>query len=105
MTCGAGLLAFVGQAQLDAVDAECGPALPLPVVVDVDADGVPCRLYATTFGGPVFVYVHGGGWCYGSIETLDRFCRRVADRSRRAVLSVGYRLAPEHVFPAALDDV
>jgi len=86
-------------------EAECGPAFPLPVVVDVDADGVPGRLYATSFGAPVVVYLHGGGWCYGSVETVDRFCRRVADRSGCAVLSVGYRLAPEHVFPAALDDV
>jgi acetyl esterase len=85
-------------------EVECGPAIPLPVIVDVDADGVPCRLYATRTGAPVFVYVHGGGWCYGSIETVDRFCRRVADRSGLAVLSVGYRLAPEHVHPAALDD-
>jgi len=74
-------------------------------VVDVDAAGVPCRLYARTVGAPVFVYVHGGGWCFGSVETADRFCRRVADRSGCAVLSVEYRLAPEHVFPAALDDV
>ncbi|MET8148252.1 alpha/beta hydrolase [Actinoplanes sp. NPDC049668] len=86
-------------------DAECGPAIPLPVVVDVDADGVPCRLYASGVDAPVLVYVHGGGWCYGSIETFDRLCRRIADRSGCAVLSVGYRLAPEHVFPAALDDI
>ncbi len=101
----AGQLQFVREAMEESNEAECGPALPLPVVVDVDADGVPCRLYARTVGAPVFVYVHGGGWCYGSIETVDRFCRRVADRSGCAVLSVGYRLAPEHVFPAALDDV
>ena len=98
-------LRFVRDAMEESNEAECGPALPLPVVVDVDADGVPCRLYAKSFGAPVLVYVHGGGWCYGSIETVDRFCRRVADRSGCAVLSVGYRLAPEHVFPAALDDV
>ncbi|MEV6299815.1 alpha/beta hydrolase [Actinoplanes sp. NPDC051861] len=85
-------------------EAETGPALPLPVVADFDADGVPCRLYATRTGSPVLVYLHGGGWCYGSIETVDRFCRRVADRSGCAVVSVGYRLAPEHVFPAALED-
>ncbi|GLY01435.1 MULTISPECIES: alpha/beta hydrolase [Actinoplanes] len=85
-------------------EAETGPAIPLPVVVDLDAGGVPCRLYATRTGTPVLVYLHGGGWCYGSIETVDRFCRRVAERSGCAVLSVGYRLAPEHVFPAALDD-
>jgi len=98
-------LQFVRDAMEEANEAETGPALPLPVVVDVDADGVPCRLYATSFGAPVLVYMHGGGWCYGSIETVDRFCRRVADRSGCAVLSVGYRLAPEHVFPAALEDV
>jgi acetyl esterase len=101
----AAYLAFIRQAMEDANDDETGPALPLPVVVDVDAGGVPCRLYATKTDAPVFVYLHGGGWCYGSIETVDRFCRRVADRSGCAVLSVDYRLAPEHQFPAALLDV
>jgi acetyl esterase len=96
---------YARAAMEDAVDAECGPALPLPVVVDLDADGVPCRLYARSVQAPIFVYVHGGGWAYGSIETADRMCRRIADRSGCAVLSVGYRLAPEHVYPAALDDV
>jgi acetyl esterase len=89
----------------DAVEVECGPALPLPVVVDLDADGVPCRLYARAANAPILVYLHGGGWAYGSIETADRMCRRIADRSGCAVLSVGYRLAPEHVYPAALEDV
>jgi acetyl esterase len=98
-------LLFARRAMDDAVDLECGPALVLPVVVDVDADGVPCRLYATRPDAPVFVYLHGGGWCYGSIESVDRVCRRIADRSGCAVLSVDYRLAPEHVFPAGLDDV
>jgi acetyl esterase len=98
-------LRFVRDAMEESNEAECGPPLPLPVVVDVDADGVPARLYAKSFGAPVFVYAHGGGWCYGSIETVDRFCRLVADRSGCAVLSVGYRLAPEHVFPAPIEDV
>jgi acetyl esterase len=96
---------FARTAMEESNEAECGPALPLPVVADVDAGGVPCRLYATRAGAPVLVYAHGGGWLYGSIETVDRMCRRVADRSGVAVLSVGYRLAPEHVFPAALDDL
>jgi acetyl esterase len=99
------LLAFIRQAMEDANEAETGPALPIPVVTDLDAGGVPCRLYATKIDAPVFVYLHGGGWCYGSIDTVDRFCRRVADRSGCAVLSVGYRLAPEHPFPAPLSDV
>jgi acetyl esterase len=99
------VLQFMRAAMEESNEAECGPPLPLPVTVDVDASGVPCRLYATRVDAPVLVYLHGGGWCYGSIETVDRFCRRVADRSGCAVLSVGYRLAPEHVFPAALEDV
>ena len=99
------LLKFTRTAMEEAVDAECGPALPLPVVTGVGAYGVPCRLYATRTDVPLFVYLHGGGWCYGSVETVDRVCRRIADRSGCAVLSVDYRLAPEHVFPAALDDV
>jgi len=98
-------LKFARQAMEESNEAECGPAIPLPVVVDVDADGVPCRLYAGKVGAPVFVYLHGGGWCYGSVETVDRLCRRIADRSGCAVLSVDYRLAPEHVWPAALEDV
>src|SRR6185312_6951888 len=94
-------LRFVRDAMEESNEAECGPPLPLPVVVDVDADGVPARLYATSFGAPVLVYAHGGGWCYGSIETVDRFCRRVADRSGCAVLSVGYGSATKKALPAA----
>jgi acetyl esterase len=99
------LLKFIREAMEESNEAETGPELPLPVVVDLEADGVPCRLYAKSAGAPLFVYAHGGGWIYGSIETVDRFCRRIADRSGCAVLSVGYRLAPEHVFPAALEDL
>jgi acetyl esterase len=97
-------LAAARAAMEAAVDAECGPGLPLPVVVDVDAAGVPCRLYAARADAPVLVYLHGGGWCMGSLATHDALCRRIADRSACAVLSVDYRLAPEHPFPAALDD-
>ena len=98
-------LLFARAAMAESNEAETGPELPLPVVVDLEADGVPCRLYAKAVNAPVFVYLHGGGWAYGSIDTVDRLCRRIADRSDCAVLSVDYRLAPEHIFPAALDDV
>ena len=59
-------------------------------------DDETCYWYAifTSFGAPVFVYAHGGGWCYGSVETVDRFCRRVADRSGCAVLWVAEPVAP-----------
>jgi acetyl esterase len=99
------LLRYGRAAMEEANEAECGPALPLPVVVDLDADGVPSRLYAKSVGVPVFVYAHGGSFMYGSIETADRMCRRIADRSGCAVVSVGYRLAPEHPYPAGADDV
>ncbi|WP_338889281.1 alpha/beta hydrolase [Rhodococcus sovatensis] len=54
--------------------------------------------------GLVLVYFHGGGWVTGSPEGTDRFTRAVASQLRLHVVSVDYRLAPEHPFPAALDD-
>ena len=74
-------------------------------VADVDADGVPCRLYRPRLGAPVALYVHGGGWVMHDVETHDVFCRYLAHVTGWALLSVDYRLAPEHPFPAGLDDV
>ena len=53
---------------------------------------------------PVLVYFHGGGWTIGDLDTHDVVCRVLADLARCAVASVDYRLAPEHKFPAAVDD-
>jgi len=91
-------------AMVAGIERDGGPAIPLPVVTDLDADGVRCRLYATRADAPVLLYLHGGGWVAGSVETVDRLCRRLADRSGCAVLSVDYRLAPEHPFPAPISD-
>ena len=72
---------------------------------DVDADGVPARLYRPSPGAaPLLVYFHGGGWVVGSVAISDNFCRALANRSGCAVLSVDYRLAPEHRYAAAADD-
>lgn len=54
--------------------------------------------------GPLVVYFHGGGWCVGDLDTHDGPCRFLATHSGAAVLSVDYRLAPEHPFPAAVED-
>ena len=53
---------------------------------------------------PVLVYFHGGGFVVGSLDSHDGVCREFCQRTPCAVLSVGYRLAPEHRFPAALED-
>ena len=74
-------------------------------VRDVDAAGVPCRLYRPRIGAPVALYVHGGGWMLHDLETHDAFCRELAHRIGWALLAVDYRRAPEHPHPAPLDDV
>ncbi|MGH3656794.1 MAG: alpha/beta hydrolase [Micromonosporaceae bacterium] len=91
----------------DAVGTEAGRGVMVPVVVDVDAAGVPARLYdpRNGHGAPVLVYLHGGGWVMGDLDTHDAVCRRLADQSGCAVLSVAYRLAPEHPWPAQISDV
>jgi acetyl esterase len=53
---------------------------------------------------PTLVYYHGGGFVIGNIETHDSTCRRIANKSRCQVISIDYRLAPEHPFPAPVDD-
>lgn len=70
-----------------------------------DGFAVPVRLYAPSLETlPVLVYLHGGGFTIGNIETHDTLCRRLAHLAGCAVLSVGYRLAPEHKFPTAVND-
>ncbi len=70
---------------------------------------IPLRLYrgrGTTADGalPCIFYMHGGGWIMGNLDSHDGVCRRLANAAGCRVVSVDYRLAPEHRFPAALDD-
>lgn len=81
-------------------------------VIPGPAGDIPVRVYrpAGTAAGAegglpgVLVYFHGGGWSIGSIETHDPVCRPLANGSGAVVVSVEYRLAPEHPFPAGYDD-
>ncbi len=75
--------------------------------VDLDAGGVPARLYRPVPGEVdpgVLLWFHGGGWVLGDLTSHDNICHSLARRSGHAVLSVGYRLAPETPFPAGLAD-
>ena len=72
------------------------------------AGDIPVRVYLPEFALgrelPALVYYHGGGWVIGDLDTHDGLCRELAAESDCAVIAVDYRLAPEHRFPAALDD-
>jgi acetyl esterase len=67
---------------------------------------IPVRIYTPRGAAPfpVLVYFHGGGWVIGSIDTHDGTCRELANAASCIVVSVDYRLAPEHKYPAAADD-
>ncbi|EMC91855.1 hypothetical protein BAUCODRAFT_307726 [Baudoinia panamericana UAMH 10762] len=74
---------------------------------DFDADGVKVRGYwpkGTTGELPAGIWTHGGGWVVGDINGDDLLCRAVSEHNKVALLSVEYRLAPEHKWPAQLDD-
>ncbi len=79
--------------------------IDVDVVRNLDADGVPVRLYRPLEGARAALYVHGGGWVFHDLDTHDAFCRYLATRSGHALLAVDYRRAPEHPYPAPLDDV
>ena len=69
-------------------------------------DGIPVRVYRPRQTGPAptIVYLHGGGFVIGDLDTHDGVCRRLCHDTDAVVVSVDYRLAPEHPFPAAVED-
>jgi acetyl esterase len=77
----------------------------MQAVGELRIGALQARVYRPAAGRtPLVVYLHGGGWTIGSLESHDRMCRRLADGSGAAVLAIGYRLAPEHPWPASVDD-
>ncbi|HNT39654.1 MAG TPA: alpha/beta hydrolase [Rubrivivax sp.] len=86
------------------------PRVPLERVEDIELPGGdgrprPARLYAPSRERlPALLYLHGGGFVIGGLETHESLCRQLARRSGCAVVALDYRLAPEHPFPAAVDD-
>lgn len=80
---------------------------PLPAGVSATDIGGKYRLYMPDSLGhgpvPVLIYMHGGGWCFGSVNSCSKFCGELCRRASIAVLAVEYPLAPEHPYPAALN--
>ncbi|MFD1145521.1 alpha/beta hydrolase [Saccharothrix hoggarensis] len=98
-------------ADLAAIRAAAGAGEPVRHVTDRHLPGpvgdLPIRIYRPVDAAgplPTLVYFFGGGWALGSIETSDEICRALANAVPCQVITVGYRLAPEHKFPAAVDD-
>jgi len=96
--------------QILAMRANKGDVEPVGKVEDRTIKGpggnIPIRIYTPNGRGPfpLLVYFHGGGWVVGSIETVDASCRSLTNLANCITVSVDYRLAPEHKFPAAPDD-
>lgn len=95
-----------------ALDAALG--LPAPEIASVGAHAAPgpggalaLRIYtpATPAPWPILLFAHGGGFVVGDLDSHDRICRFLCHHARMLVVAVDYRLAPEHPFPAAPDDV
>jgi acetyl esterase len=87
------------------------PAPALARIEDIRIPGpggeIPARVYSPQAAGaalPAVMYVHGGGWVQGDLETHHGLCARLAKHSGALVVAIDYRLAPEHKFPAAVDD-
>ena len=103
----------VWEPPLDARRRECatqvhqdsGVPQPIESVTEVNAAGVSARLYRPGSSSEgLLVWLHGGGWVLGDVASFDPLARALANGAGCAVLSVDYRLAPEHPFPAALED-
>jgi acetyl esterase len=100
------------EENLAGVPIVTGPPRPMARVEGMTIPGpageIPARLYVALGAPkppqPLLVYYHGGGWVIGDLDTHDGVCRFLADYSGCRVLSIDYRLAPEHPFPAPLED-
>jgi len=98
------------RASLAAMASLQGEPQSVAQIVDRHAPGpagdVPVRLYTPAGQAPfpALVYYHGGGWVLGGLDTHDGVCRQMASSAGCLVVSVDYRLAPEHKFPAAAED-
>jgi acetyl esterase len=104
----AGTVLSVAQMRADhlaGTPEKAGVPRPVAGIADELIGGVPCRVYEP-FGTPVgtLVNLHGGGWVLGTLDTYDHVARALCAESGARVVNVGYRVAPEDAFPAAVED-
>ncbi len=92
------------QAHLAETQHLAGEGPAVAHVEDTTAAGVGVRMYTPEDARGTIAYLHGGGWVLGSRESVDAVCRALAIEAQARVVNIDYRLAPEHPFPAALDD-
>jgi acetyl esterase len=96
-----------GREVLRTTTAHTAGDQPIGEVRSLRVAGLPARLYVPRGApatGPLLVFFHGGGFWCGDLDTHDAPCRFLAEQAGVRVLSVDYRMAPEHPFPAAYDD-
>ncbi|KAL4944302.1 Alpha/Beta hydrolase protein [Aspergillus oleicola] len=85
------------------------PLTPVSSIRDIDLPDFPIRVFTPSgpgpeHGWPVFLWFHGGGWAIGGLNDGNDLCSLICDTAKCVVVTVGYRLAPEHPYPAAVDD-
>ncbi|MBI6871277.1 alpha/beta hydrolase [Clostridium aciditolerans] len=93
-------------------DSTIWSAKPIPfsnirnVNIDISSTKIPVRIYTPEGGSnlPIIVYLHGGFWIAGNLDTIDNVCRKLSKNTKAIVVSVDYRLAPENPFPAGVND-
>ena len=113
------MMAAAGRPRFETLDAQAaraqyagarGAVQPPPPAV-AEARHLPGMRFYRPLGSdaadilPCLVFAHGGGWVFGDLDTHDHLARSLANAAGCAVLAVDYRLAPEHRFPAAVEDV
>lgn len=102
------LPAAEGRAQAEAANARWNRDLPPMETAELTLPGGvaprPARLFRPASARGAILYIHGGGWAFCSLDTHDRAMRCLAEATGMAVIGIDYRLAPEHPYPAGLDD-
>lgn len=87
-----------------AVQSIVNPKISNKLYVDIILDGIKVRVIDPCKASKIIIYIHGGGWVSGTIDTHSNICYKLAKELKRKIISIDYRLAPEHPYPAGFND-